>query len=335
MRLISRAPLRISFGGDATDVPPYVDKYGGEVLSATINRYVYSLLESRDQGGFEDTSSFDTIYGLDEDIKIYKGEELVQAARNEFGAKDDPINIILHSYAPAGSGFGSTSTTVVSLAGLLSRWKNRPLTDYELAALAYKIEREDAGVLGGRQDHYMAAIGGFNYIEFTGDNVLVNRLKIPQDIVNELEYRFLLCYTGTIERTTEILKDQMDNYEAYKDVMDELKLNCRDQKNALLTGDLDEFGGLLDSAWQVKKKLSPKITKPEIEKLYEGAKAQGALGGRILGSGGGGYLLLYCDFRKKHLVAKNLEEMGGRIIDFNFEFRGLQTWQTSARGDEQ
>lgn len=331
MRLISRAPLRISFGGDATDVPPYVDKYGGEVLSASINRYVYSLMETKEEeGGFDDQSGFDSIYNLDDGVKIYKGRELVKAAVEEFQAQEDPVHITLHSYAPAGSGFGSTSTTVVSLAGLLSRWKNKPLTDYELAQVAYKIEREQAGLLGGKQDHYMATIGGFNFIEFETDgHVLVNRLKIPQDIVNELEYRLLLCYSGTIERTTEILQDQMDNYDSYTDTLEELKKNCRDQKNALLMGNLDEFGKLLDTTWQLKKQLSSKISKPEIEKLYEAAKAEGAIGGRILGSGGGGYFLLYCDFRKKHRVAKRLEDMGGKIIDFNFEFRGLQTWQAS------
>jgi D-glycero-alpha-D-manno-heptose-7-phosphate kinase len=331
MRLISRAPLRISFGGDATDVPPYVDKHGGEVLSATINRYVYSLLESEEKGGFEDQSGFETIYGLDGEVKVYKAEELVAAAIEEFEATADPINIVLHSYAPAGSGFGATSTTVVSLTGLLARWKDKPLTEYELAKLAYKVEREDVGLLGGKQDAYMATMGGFNYIEFSpgDDNVIVNRLKIPQDIVNELEYRLLLCYSGTIERTTDILQDQMENYERYKDTLAELKGNCQDLKNALLLGNLDEFGTLLDTTWQLKKQLSPKISKPEIEKLYETAKSEGALGGRILGSGGGGYLLLYCDFRKKHLVAKRMEEMGGKIIDFNFEFRGLQTWQAS------
>lgn len=329
MRLISRAPLRLSFGGDATDVPPYVDDHGGIVLSASINRYVYSLLNTVDTCGSEDQSCFEDIYNLGEDVKIYKGPELVKAALEHFEAQNDNINLVLHSYAPAGSGFGSTSATVVSLTGLLSRWKDMPLTEYEMAKTAHKIERERVGVVGGKQDHYMATMGGFNFIELSKDRDLVNHLKVPQDTVNELEYRFLLCYSGSIERTTEIIKDQMTNAVEYKETLDELKQNCKDLKDALLTGQLDEFGGLLDTTWQIKKRLSPKISKPKIEEMYEAAKKEGALGGRILGSGGGGYLLLYCDFRKKHLVAKRMEELGGKLIDFNFEFRGLQTWEAS------
>jgi len=328
MRLISRAPLRISFGGDGTDVPPYADEPGGVVLSASINKFVYSILETVDKGGMEDVSSFKAKFNLEEGVKIFKARELVEATVDHFGAKGDNIRLLLQSDAPAGSGFGATSTTVVSVAGLMSEWKNAPLTDYDLARVAHEIERVKVGVPGGRQDHYMATFGGFNFIEFRKDRDIVNRLKIPQDTVNELEYRLLLCYTGLIERNLEILQDQARDQERSRPALDALKENARDLKNTLLRGNLDDFGRLLGRTWELKKGLSKKITNPTIENMYETALRTGALGGRVLGTGGGGVLLLYCMFDKKHLVAKRLEEMGGKVMDFSFEFRGLSTWRS-------
>lgn len=329
MRLLSKAPLRLSFGGDATDVPPYADEPGGAVLSASINKYVYTTLQTVEKGGLEDVSSFTSKFNLEEGVRIYKARELVEATVEHFGAKGDNIRLLLHSDAPAGSGFGATSTTVVSVAGLMSEWKNAPLTDYDLAKVAYDIERVKVGVPGGRQDHYMATFGGFNFIEFGKGRDIVNRLKIPQDTVNELEYRSLLCYTGLIGRNMEILKDQAKQQDGSKAVLDELKENAKELKNNLLRGNLDDFGQLLGRTWEIKKGLSSKITNPAIDKMYGEALRTGATGGRVLGTGGGGVLLLYCKFDKKHLVAKKLEEMGGKVMDFNFEFRGLSTWRST------
>lgn len=205
------------------------------------------------------------------------------------------------------------------------------MTNYEIADLAYRIERVDLGIKGGIQDQYEATFGGFNFIEFFKDTVIVNPLKIPSDTVNELNYNLLLCYTGKRKLSAHIIEEQVERFtKKEKEVvkaMDELKRITIQMKNALLQAKLNEFGKLLHYAWQSKKKMARGITAPFIDEMYEAALKRGALGGKILGAGGGGYLLLYAPFDRKQAIAKELEKLGGRLVDFNFEFEGLQTWQ--------
>jgi D-glycero-alpha-D-manno-heptose-7-phosphate kinase len=328
----SKAPLRISFAGGGTDVPPYPEERGGAVLSTTINKYAYATLIPRDDDTINVKSlDYDIVakYRTDEKL-FYDGElDLVKAVINNMEAKRG-LDLFMHSDAPPGSGLGSSSTVVVTLVGLFQKWLNIPLTDYDIAELAYKIERKDIGVKGGKQDQYAATFGGFNYIEFHAQSTIVNPLRIKRNILNELEYRLLLCYTGKTRLSANILKEQIEKFVKKEkqsvEALDELKAICIDMKNALLKGRLDEFGELLHQGWVHKKKLASKITNPEIDKLYETARENGAIGGKILGAGGGGYLLLFCEFDKKHILAERLENLGGQIVDFGFDFKGLQTW---------
>jgi len=328
----SKAPLRISFAGGGTDVPPYPEERGGAVLSTTINKYAYATLIPRDDDTINVKSlDYDIVakYRTDEKL-FYDGElDLVKAVINNMEAKRG-LDLFMHSDAPPGSGLGSSSTVVVTLVGLFQKWLNIPLTDYDIAELAYKIERKDIGVKGGKQDQYAATFGGFNYIEFHAQSTIVNPLRIKRNILNELEYRLLLCYTGKTRLSANILKEQIEKFVKKEkqsvEALDELKAICIDMKNALLKGRLDEFGELLHQGWVHKKKLASKITNPEIDKLYETARENGAIGGKILGAGGGGYLLLFCEFDKKHILAEKLENLGGQIVDFGFDFKGLQTW---------
>ncbi len=332
MVIRSKAPLRISFAGGGTDVPPYPEERGGAVLSTTINKYAYATLIPRDDDTINVKSlDYDIVakYRTDEKL-FYDGElDLVKAVINNMEAKRG-LDLFMHSDAPPGSGLGSSSTVVVTLVGLFQKWLNIPLTDYDIAELAYKIERKDIGVKGGKQDQYAATFGGFNYIEFHAQSTIVNPLRIKRDILNELEYRLLLCYTGRTRLSANILKEQIEKFVKKEkqsvEALDEIKAICVDMKNALLKGRLDEFGELLHQGWMHKKKLASKITNPEIDKLYETAREHGAIGGKILGAGGGGYLLLFCEFDKKHILAEKLENLGGQIVDFGFDFKGLQTW---------
>jgi len=302
------------------------------VLSTTINKYAYATLIPRDDDTINVKSlDYDIVakYRTDEKL-FYDGElDLVKAVINNMEAKRG-LDLFMHSDAPPGSGLGSSSTVVVTLVGLFQKWLNIPLTDYDIAELAYKIERKDIGVKGGKQDQYAATFGGFNYIEFHAQSTIVNPLRIKRNILNELEYRLLLCYTGKTRLSANILKEQIEKFVKKEkqsvEALDELKAICIDMKNALLKGRLDEFGELLHQGWVHKKKLASKITNPEIDKLYETARENGAIGGKILGAGGGGYLLLFCEFDKKHILAEKLENLGGQIVDFGFDFKGLQTW---------
>jgi D-glycero-alpha-D-manno-heptose-7-phosphate kinase len=333
----TKAPLRISFAGGGTDVPPFPQQEGGCVLSATINRYAYGTLRTRKDNAIN-IESLD--YGLSvnynpEDLMVYDGKlDLVKAAIVKMdGRGHTGFDVFIHSDAPPGSGLGSSSAMMVALVGLLKEFKGLPLTDYDVAELAYVIEREDLAIKGGLQDQYSAAFGGFNYIEFLPDRVIVNPLKIRPDVVNELEYNLLLCYTGSSRLSSNIIEDQVKRYESGEqdslDAMRQLKALTIEMKNALLRRKLDEFGDLLHHEWENKKKMSHKISTPHLDEMYEAARQTGAIGGKITGAGGGGYMLLYCRFDKKHKVAERLKELGCVITDFAFEPFGLQTWRVA------
>lgn len=333
----AKAPLRISFAGGGTDVPPYPEREGGCVLNATINKYAYGSLRPRNDNQIK-IESLD--YGISinynvEDIFIYDGKlDLVKAAIKKIGGKMlYGFDLFLHCDAPPGSGLGSSSAMMVTLVGLLKEFKNIPLTDYEIAHLAYIIERKELKIKGGMQDQYAATFGGFNFIEFTGDKVIVNPLKISPDVINELEHNLLLCYTGKTRLSAQIIDDQVSRYEKGDtetlEGMRKLKEIAVEMKNKLLRRELDAFGELLHLAWENKKKMSHKITNPQIEEMYELARKEGAIGGKISGAGGGGYMLLYCRFEKKHKVIEALKKLGCTFTEFSFDTHGLQTWRIS------
>ncbi|MBN1504075.1 MAG: GHMP kinase [Candidatus Eisenbacteria bacterium] len=329
----SRAPLRISFCGGGTDVSPYPEEKGGVVLSATINKYAYASVVPRRDARVRITSlDYDVVAKYEHSRKVkFDGElDLVKAVIKKLGGTSG-LDLFVHSDAPPGSGLGSSSTLVVALIGAFREWLKKPLTDYEIAELAYRIERGDLGIAGGRQDQYAATFGGFNFIEFTRDATVVNPLRIKPSILNELEYRLLLCYTGQTRLSAGILKRQIDSYVTRKaDVvkaLDSLKAYTSQMKNDLLLGRLDALGELLHEAWLKKKRLDRDISSARIDELYAVARRNGAVGGKILGAGGGGYLLVLCRFDKKHIVAEKLEKAGGQIVEFGFESRGLDTWK--------
>ena len=331
----SKAPLRISFCGGGTDVSPFVEERGGVVLSVTIDKYAYASLRIRDDQNISVQSlDYDIVakYRVDDDLE-YNGElDLVKAViRNMCNGNKQGLDFFMHSDAPPGSGLGSSSTVVVALIGLIKHWRRLPLTNYEIADLAYQIERVDLRIKGGMQDQYAAVFGGFNFIEFGRDAVIVNPLRIEDEIINELQYNLLLCYTGRTRLSANIITTQVDNYVRKEAevlaAMDELKEITVALKNALLQGRLDDFGALLNEAWFNKKKMAKQITSSTIDTLYETARKNGALGGKILGAGGGGYLLLYCPFDRKHIIAEELEKLGGQVVEFTFDYHGLQTWE--------
>lgn len=327
----AKAPLRVSFAGGGTDVPPFPEQEGGIVLSATINRYAYGALAPRADTnvGLESVDfGMSLNYSADEDI-IFDGRlDLAKAAIRRMGRGG--FDLFLHSNAPPGSGLGSSSAVMVAIIGLLKEYHREPLTDYDIAQLAFDLERKDLGIRGGLQDQYAATFGGFNLIEFEKDRVIVNPLRIPADVVHELEHNMLLCYTGRTRSSDHIIEHQTSNWTSGDEQAlaglragKELALAM---KNALLQRRLSDFGSLLGWAWEEKKRLSSKITNEFIDTAYEEAIKQGALGGKVTGAGGGGYMLFYCPFRRKHHVADALTAMGGQVSEFEFTPGGLTTW---------
>jgi D-glycero-alpha-D-manno-heptose-7-phosphate kinase len=223
---------------------------------------------------------------------------------------------------------------MVTLVGLLKDFHGLPLTDYEVGHLAYVVERQELGLKGGLQDQYAATFGGFNYIEFSGDQVIVNPLRIRSSTLNELEHNLLLCYSGQTRPSEGIIDDQTSRYEEHDEAaltgLRMQKALATEMKNALLRGRLSTFGSLLDQAWHYKKLMSPKISTPLIDEAYEEAMRHGALGGKVMGAGGGGHLLFYCDYRKRHLVGEALTRLGMSVVDFAFDPEGLRTWRVDA-----
>jgi len=331
----AKAPLRLSFAGGGTDVPPFPQQEGGLVLSATINRYAYGALAPRSDGtiGVESVDfGLRVDYGVEDDFAFDGKLDLVKAALRDFGhpGEERGFDLFLHANAPPGSGLGSSSAVMVTLIGLLKEYQSLPLTDYEIAELAFRLERHDLGIKGGYQDQYAATFGGFNFIELEGERVIVNPLRIPADVMHELEHNMLLAYTGTTRQSHGIIDDQTSRFESGDaDTLAGLRMQKElavEMKNALLQRRLTEFGGLLGTAWEQKKRLSPKIATPFIDEAYAEACANGALGGKVTGAGGGGYMLFFCPFEKKHRVAEALIRMGCGVTEFEFTHDGLTTW---------
>jgi D-glycero-alpha-D-manno-heptose-7-phosphate kinase len=337
----SKAPLRISFAGGGTDVSPYPEEKGGAVLNCTIDKFAYATL-SANSGGSGSTR----VHSLDYDLSAnydrpedlaYNGElDLVKAALRVLrhgpanGGEVPDMDLFLHSDAPPGTGLGSSSTMCVALVGAFQAFLKEPWTDYEVAELAYRIEREELGIRGGRQDQYAAAFGGFNFMEFHGRSTVVNPLRIHPDVLNELAYRLLLCYTGTSHYSNDIIEQQQAHYTERRpetvDALDATRRLAVDMKNELLRGRIDEMGRLLDEGWRLKKQFTEGISTDRIDAFYARAREAGALGGKLVGAGGGGYLLLFCDFERRANVAKAVTASGGRVVDFSLEPDGLRSW---------
>jgi len=330
----AKAPLRLSFAGGGTDVSPFPETEGGIVLSATIDHFAYGSLSPRP----DDQVSIESVdFGLSLDFPVTEDPvldgklDLVKAAIRRLRREDlGGYDLVLRSNTPPGSGLGSSSTMMVALVGMLHEFYGLPLDQYEIADLAYVIEREDLNIGGGFQDHYAATFGGFNFIEF-GERVIVNPLRVRDAIVNELEFSLLLCFTGITRQSAHIIADQTHRVKAAESpTLDGLRAQKQlavAMKSALLRGRLNEFGELLGEAWREKQKLSPMIATPRIHEAFEIALRNGAISGKVTGAGGGGYILFYCDFKKKHRVADALERFGVTAMEFSFEPRGLTTWR--------
>mgnify|MGYP000220728521 FL=1 len=331
MVIRGRAPLRVSFGGGGTDVEPFCVNQGGAIIGSTINKYAYcSIVPREDEEIIVHSLDFDmTVKYNTRENYVYDGKlDLVKAALKSMEIRQG-CEVYLQCDAPPGSGLGTSSTVMVAMLAAMARWKGVEMDAYQLADLAYQVEREDLKIAGGYQDQYAATFGGFNFIEFHGrNNVVVNPLRIKKDIIHELQYNLLLCYTGNIHVSANIIKDQVQNYEKKDafDAMCEVKALAYALKDELLKGNLHNFGKLLNYGWESKKRMSSKITNPQVDALYNEAMAAGALGGKLLGAGGGGYLLMYCPYNLRHKVAARLEAAGGQLTDWVFELRGAQSW---------
>ena len=338
MIIRSKAPLRLGLAGGGTDVSPYSELFGGAILNATINLYAYSTIEPLTNNkiefvidGTDQKISFDSISELPvtKEFELYIG--VYNRVVKQF--KTGPLSFRLTSYieAPQGSGLGTSSTLVVSMLGAFVEWFKLPLGQYDIAHLAYEIERIDLGMSGGKQDQYAATFGGFNYMEFFGDDkVIVNPLQLKSEVLNELEMNLLLYFTDTQRLSAKIINEQVKNVtdknEKSVEAMHNLKEQAHQMKDGLLKGELDKIGEVLRFGWHNKKLMATSISNDLIDRIYETAIKNGATGGKISGAGGGGFMFFYCPGNTKIKVAKAIEALGGKMHSFHFTSDGLKTW---------
>lgn len=342
MKIRSRAPLRIGLAGGGTDVSPYCDEFGGRVLNATIGMYAYCTIESTD----DDTVTFQA-----NDLSIVEsyaeGEPFIESGGLElhravycYAVKNfnnyEPFYHKLSTScdAPLGSGLGSSSTMVVAILMAYIRYFRVPLSEYEVAGIAYNIERVELGQSGGRQDQYAAVFGGINYIEIATDGrVIVNPLRIKERTINELESSILLYYTQISRKSHLILKEQIDRFIAHNQSSVEachvLKSEALIYKDSLLRGELKRLIPILKKSWEAKKQLSDSICNEEIDQIFNIAMEHGALAGKISGAGGGGFIMFIVDPARRAQVSRKLNEQAGRVVPFHFTDIGAQAWEAT------
>jgi D-glycero-alpha-D-manno-heptose-7-phosphate kinase len=342
----ARAPLRLGLAGGGTDVSPYCDRYGGLTLNATIDKYAYTVVEPRPEGSavrLVAADSRDAWEGeanaplaLDGRLDLHKG--VYNRIVRDFNAgRPLPLVMTTHTDAPPGSGLGSSSTLVVSMIKAFVEWLNLPLGEYEIARLAYEIERIDVGLSGGRQDQYAATFGGFNFMEFhPGERVVVNPLRVKNWIISELEASLLLYFGGVSRDSAKIIDEQAGNVKRNEagaiDAMHALKAEAVAMKEALLKGDFDGLVESLNAGWEAKKKMASSISNPRIEEAYALAKRAGMRAGKVSGAGGGGFMMLLVDPVRRMDVMRAMRDTQGQIFTCHFTKYGTQGWKIYAPG---
>ncbi len=333
----ARAPLRLGLAGGGTDLSPYCDLHGGAVLNATINRFAHASIRlggddlvmracdiNIEERESKNEVRFGGVLGLHRAVyRRIVGEFL--------GGRAPGMTLATMIDAPPGSGLGSSSALVVAMVEAFRTAFELPLGRYDIARLAYEIERLDLGLAGGRQDQYAAAFGGVNFIEFLPqDRVVVNPLRLPSAVLNEMQSSIVVCFTGQSRTSHGIITDQVSHItqgdEAAMEGMHQLKHEAFEMKMALLKGDFHELGIILARSWIAKKATSASITNPLIERLWTAAIQAGARSGKVSGAGGGGFLMFLCDPESRSDVTRALTEAGGQPDTIAFSSEGVNGW---------
>ncbi|GHV40979.1 dehydrogenase [Spirochaetia bacterium] len=335
----SKAPLRLGLAGGGTDIATYYNMYGGNVLNATVDMYAYCTLEPNELGKVvfiaADLDKREEYYAssrleMSKTLPLHTG--IYNRVVSDF-CQNKSLSFTLTTYsdAPAGSGLGSSSTMVVAIIKAFVEWLNLPLGEYDIAALAYKIEREDIGLAGGKQDQYAATFGGFNFMEFyENERVIVNPLRLKRWIRNELEASLVLYYTGVSRESANIIKEQIEHTQKgdNKNIesMHELKKQSLLMKEALLKGDFKEFSQCLRNGWMAKRNAAASISNSFLDELYQFAMDNGAESAKISGAGGGGFMMIYCNPCSRIKLIRALKEKNGIVLTPSFTEIGTQAW---------
>lgn len=333
----SQTPLRLGLAGGGTDINLYCDTYTGYVLNATISLFVHCTLiergdnkiifDSPDTGGY---CEYESTLNLENDGKLDIFKAVYNRIVKDYAKK--PLSFSLHTYSdvPSGSGLGGSSTLVVGMLKVYAEWLNLPLGEYEIAKLAYEIEREDLGIVGGAQDQYAATFGGFNFMEFYADKrVIVNPLRIRNYIVSELESRVVLYFTNITREAKDIEEHKKGKLGDSKslEAMHSIKQDAIDMKEALFRADFKRLGEILERSWRSKKTISEIVSNDEIERIYHLAVSNGAYSGKTSGAGAGGFMFFLCEPTQKYQLCELLNKQGGYVANFSFIKEGAKSWR--------
>lgn len=303
--IIVQTPLRISFFGGGTDFPTYFLTEGGCVLSAAIDKYIFVTIKKRfDEKlrvGYTQTEMVDQVNQIQ--------HELIREALIKTGIEKG-VEITTMGDIPAGTGLGSSSTVTVGALHAMYAYKNSPVSPQCLADEACEIETERLAKPIGYQDQYIAAFGGLRLIEFLKDGEISTQL-IALDPLTQKRFgeNLLLFYTGMKRQADGILEEQKDNIKDRLAILQELKDMAYQALKELKSGQIDSIGYMLHESWELKKQLASKITNGKIDHYYQTARKAGALGGKVTGAGGGGFLLLYCPYEKRDDVRSALSDL--------------------------
>ncbi|MCG7360613.1 GHMP kinase [Roseomonas sp. ACRSG] len=338
--LRARVPLRLGLAGGGTDLSPYCDQFGGAVLNITIDRYAYAFIEHSNDGlvhfvapdlGLQESFEPAPEEVAKAEIKLHAGV-YQRFARQFADGRMTPLRITSFVDAPPGSGLGSSSALVVALVEAFRNFMAVPLGPYDVAHMAFEIERLELNLAGGKQDHYAAAFGGANFIEFLAeDRVIVNPLRVPPPVLNELELSLVVCFTGVSRSSERIIEEQQRQLiSAGADAlasMHQLKADALEMKDALLRGQIDRLAAILNRSWEAKKRTARGISTAGIETLFEAAVAAGAKGGKVSGAGGGGFMMFVVPPTRRMAVIRALQQAGGTASGIHFTTVGAEAWQ--------
>lgn len=336
----ARAPLRLGLAGGGSDVSPYCDVHGGYVLNATIDRYAYAVIKPLNEPIIRFVSTDqqqEKTKPLSDPLELNGNLDLHKAVYNEIIQKYNggrPIALELNTFcdAPAGSGLGSSSTLVVVMISAFAELLNLPLDDYTIANLAYKIERVQCGLMGGRQDQYSATFGGFNFMEFyANDHAIINPLRMKEWVICELEASLVLFYTGVSRESAKIIADQSDNMKTGDrdaiEAMHGIKREALNMKECLLRGNFDGIVVSMREGWESKKRSARMVSTPLIDNIYNAAMHAGALAGKVSGAGGGGFMMFFVPPDKRMNVIRTLNGFEGHVSNCHFTSHGAQAWR--------
>ena len=334
--VFAKAPLRLAMAGGGTDLLPYWRHHGGVVLNGTIDQYAYCKIEPYHEWLFQsvDLNDAEGYFPLDEKYVDTKMKLLINTYQYlTKGIERHPVKITTYVEAPPGSGLGSSSALVVALISAIAEYYSIPLGEYDIAEYAVEIERNICNLPGGKQDQFAAAFGGFNFIEFLPDGrTIVNPLRLNFKTQNMLELSTVLYYVGKPRMSERVIENTaqnlLNNDEATLQATHRIKSAAIEYKRSLLLGDVDKICETMNTYWKNKIQTNEKVVSPELLDSYEFALKNGAKAAKISGAGGGGHMILFTDFERRHQLITALKEREiGRVVPFKFVKHGVDVWR--------